>query len=152
MDKDHGEEVFGVFCDVLQDLVFMFAERADEDVFESDAGPFIRAGMEFKGQMSGGLRLSLPERMCKEVASNMLGVDEDHELISDGGQDSVKELLNTVCGQMLTRIAGTDPVFDLTVPEISPLAEEEWIELLESDTAISAIVDDNPVLLELWMD
>lgn len=152
MDKDHSEEVFEVFCDVLQDLVFMFAERAEDEEMVPGSGPFIQAGMEFKGQMSGGLRLSVPERMCKEVASNMLGVDEDHELVSDGGQDSVKELLNTICGQMLTRIAGTDPVFDLTVPEITPLAEDEWIEIKGSDTAIGAIVDDNPVLLEIWMD
>ena len=85
--------------------------------------------MTFVGVMQGSVGVVVLPEMCLEVAANMLGVDPDDEEAMDKGRDALKELLNITCGHLLTNIAGEEPVFDLTVPEVTELSAERWQEL-----------------------
>lgn len=140
------------FCEVLENLAFMFGETADEEELPASVSDCILATMSFSGAMSGRLELAVPRAMCPEIAANVLGVDPDDERVSSGGDDALKELLNVTCGQMLTRLAGEEPVFDLSVPVVSGLDDKAWTVMAKAPDVAMLLVDERPALLRLILD
>ena len=89
----------------------------------------------------------MPAEMCPELAANVLGLDEDDEKVEEKARDALKELLNVSCGNILTELAGTEPVFDLSVPIVSDIGLDVWEDLKNNEDFVSLIVDDYPALL-----
>ena len=149
MSEDHEETIMKVFSDVAESLAFMFVEPPDDEPLPEPDSPCVLTKMDFRGPFTGTLALATPESLCPEIAANVLGLDPDDELIAAKPHDALKELLNVTCGNLLTAIAGDEPVFDLTVPEVSALEEDSWNALKESPGAVALILEDRPVLLKL---
>ena len=149
MQVEQNELVSDVFCEVLEKLAFMFGEAVEKEELASDTSEYIRAMMSFTGAMSGKLGLVVPKEMCPEIAANVLGMDPDDELVAAQAIDALKEVLNVVCGNVLTALAGERAMFDLSVPEISTLNAAEWTTTLHEPQTWAFLVDDIPVLLEL---
>lgn len=149
MDAETKSQLGEVFCDVLQNLSFMFAELLDEGELPVFQGEFRQARMGFMGPFQGALRLVVPAGMTVELAANMLGLDPDDEETATRSDDALRELLNVTCGHVLTTIAGEGPVFDLTIPEVSELSAEDAAALAHSPEMITIGVDENPVLLQV---
>ena len=151
MEIERKELVSEVICDVFETLAFMFGELAErEDLPESPASG-VGAKMTFDGDMAGEIAIAVPKRMCKEIAINILGMDMNEDLQLDA-TDSLKEVLNVICGQLLTSIAGDVPVFDLSVPEVSSLDGTEWANLRDDPETSAFLVDENPVLLRFSLE
>ncbi len=138
-----------VFCDVIESLAFMFGDAAENGELPASQGDCVLASMTFSGPISGRLELAVPGEMRPEIAANVLGVDPDDELVLMGADDALKELLNVVCGQVLTRMAGDEPVFDLSVPEVSDLEASAWAAMAQTPGVAKVLIDENPVLLRL---
>lgn len=138
-----------VFCDVVESLAFMFGEAADEDELPASAAGYILATMSFSGPMTGRIELAVPREMRVEIAANVLGVDPDDEQAVSGADDALKELLNVTCGQVLTRLAGEEPVFDLSVPVVSDLGDVAWTAMTQAPDVAKVVVDESPALLRL---
>ena len=149
MPNEHSEILQEVFCDVVEKLAFMFGEVAEKDDMPPVEGESIQARMAFTGPMSGSLLVAAPVEMCPVIAANVLGMEPDDENVQTRATDALKELLNVICGNALTAIAGEDPIFDLTVPEASLLSSESWAQLLDDPETLTFIVEDQPVLLQL---
>ncbi|MCE5229371.1 chemotaxis protein CheX [bacterium] len=149
MKTEHAEALSDTFCRVIEQLAFMFAEPAEPDVVPQPAGPCVAVAMEFSGVFGGSLRLAVPAAICAELAGNMLGMDLDDGEAAARGTDSLKELLNITCGNILTEIAGTEAVFTLTIPAAEPLEPGKWDEFRRREGALAFLIDDNPALLEL---
>ena len=146
---EHNPLLRDVFFQILEDLAFMFAEEPeDEEIFGTGA-PYVNVSMTYNGPSTGTLSLSVPEELCPEIAANVLGLDPDDEIITAKPHDALKELLNVICGNLLTEMAGEDPVFDLSIPEVRPLDTEGWNTMRVEPTTESFSVDDYPVLLGL---
>jgi len=141
-----------VFCDVLEKLAFMFGEPVSREELPEPGPENVRAAMTFSGNMSGSLALAVPADMCVEIAANVLGMDPDDEIVASRGIDALKEVLNVVCGQVLTAIAGEEPIFDLSVPSVETLDPDGWNNLLNESTTAPFLVDDRPVLLQLSLE
>ena len=141
-----------VFEDVLEKFAFMFADATEIDDLPDPEDDIMQVGMSFSGTFRGELVLALPTGMGAEIAANVLGVDAQDPKACAGAPDAAKELLNVVCGRVLTEIAGETPVFDLSVPQVSQLALEAWTELKEQPDAVAFLVDDYPVLLRANID
>jgi CheY-like chemotaxis protein len=45
----------------------------------------------------------------------------EDDLVRERALDSLKEMLNVTCGQLLTSFAGEGPVFDLSIPTVAEL-------------------------------
>lgn len=148
MGNDYTGELTRIFSDVLEQFAFMFADPPES---ESPAlgEDLIVASMTFRGPFQGALTLAAPRSMGPVLAANVLGLDPDDELVSRAPFDALKELLNVTCGNVLTAIAGEEPVFDLTVPEIEERPAGDWGSLHAADNTIYYLVDDFPVLLHL---
>ncbi|HOZ46099.1 MAG TPA: chemotaxis protein CheX [Candidatus Hydrogenedentes bacterium] len=151
MEANSKELVSEAFCEVLENLAFMFGEVADTEDVPASAGGQVLAAMSFSGPMCGRIELAVPRAMRVEIAANVLGVDTDDEQAMASADDALKELLNVTCGQLLTRLAGEEPVFDLSVPVVSELDDEAWARMAEASDAIVILVDENPALLRLAM-
>ena len=149
MSSEYRETVTTVFCDVLENLAFMFGDEVPREEIPPVTGEYVRAQMTFDGAFVGALLLAVPTTMCPEIAANVLGLDPDDEMVATVGEDALKELLNVICGRVLTEVAGEEPVFDLSVPEVETLTDDAWQALLASPDTIALMVDEEPVLLRL---
>ena len=125
----------------------MFGDPAEET--PEYPGDTIRASMRFIGPSQGMLALAVPREICPQIAANVIGLEPDDEKVNTHAEDAIKELLNVTCGQVLTTMAGDEPVFDLTVPVVELLSEDGWSDMIESPNTIAVIMDDLPLLLHL---
>jgi CheY-specific phosphatase CheX len=109
--------------------------------------------MSFSGDSEGSLALAVPTKLCSEIAANVLGVDAETDLPDGQASDALRELLNVVCGHVLTALAGGKAVFDLSVPTVRDLDFAGWQSLRDEANTIAFIVDDSPALLRIcWED
>lgn len=144
------EMVRGVFAKVLEKQVFLFAE--DLDVSEiPDGGDWVEARMAFHGPFGGSLSLALPREAELEIAANFLGKEADDPEVAKCAEDSIKEILNMVCGHMLTELAGEDPVFDLSIPKLHALSEADRSALAALPDVLGFDVEGRPALLRFQL-
>jgi len=149
MNSQHQETLTTVFSEIIESLAFMFVEDPEDDTVFTTGTEFVQVQMGFSGPFKGDLTIAVPVDMCPELASNVLGLDPDDELVTHNPYDALKELLNIICGNLLTALAGEEPVFDLTIPEVTLLDKAGWTAFMEKEGTVRFVADDNPVLLRL---
>ena len=76
----------------------------------------LTAHVRFEGPFTGIVSLSMPAALARELAANMLGLEPEDTEAGARGRDCVGELLNMVCGNLLPRLAGAVPAFDIGAP------------------------------------
>lgn len=145
-------EIERTFAMVLEKQVFMFAEPIDPAGFDPGGGAWLAVTMGFSGEFPGRVLLAAPEAMAPEVAANFLGVDSCSEAAIAEAPDAIKELLNILCGNLLTALAGVEPVFELTTPRVAPLPGPEAIALAGEPGVQVFQVDDHCMLLRVDLD
>jgi len=79
----------------------------------------VRAQVKFSGHFSGVLFVDVTESLLLLLANNMLGLELGFPS-AERQQDCFGELSNVLCANLLTRLAGSKPVFDLEAPQILP--------------------------------
>lgn len=150
--SERNSIVAKVFCDVLEKSVFMFGERVDANTLADQEGEFALASIRFTGQVAGTLEIAVPRAMCAEMAANMLGTEPGDEASTHQAEDTLKEILNVMCGNLLTVLAGDTAVFDLTIPQLASLSPEGWSRLARDSATLGFDVDGiSAVLLRLDM-
>ncbi len=149
MLTDSRDVASEVFCSVLEQVAFLFAEVAQVQDLAGLDRPFVEASMSFDGQLRGRLTMALPAAACPQIAANMLGLEAQDEAAAAWALNSLKELLNVTCGHILTSLAGDRPVFDLSIPQVSEVDAEAVRALAAEGGAVGFLVEDYPVLLRL---
>ena len=144
---EHRQTLIQVLNDVLEQLAFMFGEEVEPAELPAPGGVCVRAEMAFAGPMNGSLKIAVTEEMCPEIAANILGAEPDDDRVMEKARDALKELLNITCGQVLTAIAGEEPVFDLSVPQAAEITPEEWQAMAMAPEMAAVLADDYPVLI-----
>lgn len=147
----HCAELGEVFPEVAEKMAFMFAENVEDDEFPDEVGDPVEARISFVGPSKGVITMAVSKSMCPVLAANTLGIDAADEGAAEKGLDSLKELLNVVCGNVLTRIAGDEPVFELSIPELHDIDGMEWQNLRKRSGALTFMLDDYPVILQISM-
>lgn len=142
-----------VFSSVLERESFMFAAPMDKSEVVSSSEMF-EADISFSGEnVAGNLSLVLPKPLTLELAGNMLGAEPEEEFVQEQASDALGELLNVLCGQFLTTVEGEVPIFDLGVPVVTPLTNDQWQELLRQEfTSVLMVEDEYNVLLKLKLE
>ncbi len=147
MNSELRNIIIKVTCETFEKLAFMFGEQAEKDEVEAESEDYIMATMSFSGDKQGKIGIVVPVEITPTIAHNILGIDEDEELPSGSDEDALKEVLNTMCGQFLTSIYGSEPVFNLTIPEAERVDAEKFEEILEMEKTMAIDIDDSPVLV-----
>lgn len=147
MHNDLEEMISSVFINIIETMAFMFGEVVAKDDLPESADDYFLASMGFSGERSGTVSLVVPSEMCDEISANILGLDPGDERVRSNPCDALNEVLNVTCGRILTELAGTAPIFDLTVPELKKLDRAGYESVLEETGIICFIVDEYPVIL-----
>jgi CheY-specific phosphatase CheX len=80
--------------------------------------PDIAASMTFAGPTVGRLTLRVSSEVLPTLTLNMLGEYEGVADREEKSYDALREVLNMICGNLLTSWHGEDPVFKLSTPLI----------------------------------
>jgi CheY-specific phosphatase CheX len=113
------EAVIASTMHVLETSAFMSAwPCAETEQPDQLPLPDIAASMTFRGHCRGRFTLRLSSALLPLLTENMLGEAEEAGAPGEKGRDALKELLNMICGNVLTAWQGDAPVFDLSPPEI----------------------------------
>ena len=152
MPTDYREQLCEAFAEVLEKMAFLFCDEADKDELPSDSRSHLMVKISFRGPVVGTLMVTVPHEVCSDLAINVMGLDDDEQVDDEQARDALKELANVTCGHMLTAIAGSEPVFDLTVPQIVEIDESEWKRVLAHKDSLAFLIDENPVLMRLRID
>jgi len=147
LKNDHENLLRDTFSNVIEKLAFMFVEEVEEKKPIKTDSKFLKARMTFDGAMAGVFTIVVSEKMCSEIAVNILGLDSDDRIGKEQMSDALKEVLNVVCGNFITALAGDRPVFELSLPVVSEINASSKKALLNEPEAIELFVDDSPVLL-----
>lgn len=135
---------------VLEDAAFVFAMPREEPPPAPDEWAPVGVRLTFRGPFGGYCEIWAPPALAKILSANMLGVDEDTPDAQETYCDALKETLNILCGNLLTEMAGEDPVFDLKTPTV-----QERLEPLPTDDSSVEIwldADGHPILIRARID
>lgn len=102
--------------EVFAGLAFMSVSEDAADARDAAGDRWIEATIAYSGAARGCLRLRCPWSFSLELAGNLLSVQPNDPQIELKAVDAVKELLNILCGRVLTTVYGDKPIFDLTPP------------------------------------
>ena len=151
MNNEVKRGIEEVVCDVTEIFGFMFGDPAqpeDEELCAPEEA--VSAEVAFEGSADGCLYVYTSLDAAKEMSCNLLGLDEADE---QQGLDTLQELVNQFCGQLLTTLAGEEPAFTLGIPQARRLAGDEWDGVLQAGDTLCFVMDgDYPLLLRLESD
>jgi len=145
MPPEHQPTIERVLTDVMEQMAFVFADPAEADELPAQLDDAVAVSLSFRGAASGSLELVTSASVCRELAVNLSGDDEagdDPRL----GRQALMELTNVICGQLLTAVAGPEPVFDLDPPRLGEGAEA-WTRMRADDGVLGFLAEDQPLLL-----
>jgi two-component system chemotaxis response regulator CheY len=147
--QDVTDLLRSTFGTVLEQFVLMDADDAPVAAHDDDdlRTRLVEAHMSFRGRMCGSMTLLAPLALCREMAANVLGVDEEDARADDGAGDTLGEVLNMTCGLLVN--SGDSPnATDLTPPTIVAVGVDEWDRVADAPNAIRFSVEGRPALLQ----
>ncbi len=134
-----------VISEVLEELTMMMVEKTETfDGFQ----PYLCGSIDFKGTVSGQLSIECTSDFSNALAGNLLGLDES-EITEAHRWDALGELLNIICGNMVTRIFDDTTPFKLSAPQIDMVEEDSLPE--DTEQEVKLVIDDFPVKFGLTM-
>lgn len=135
--------------EVLEKMAFMMLMPPEEPLPNPEQS--IRATICFSGVVSGQINLLAGNELIEMMAANFMGVEPDDPEANEKRTDAFKEILNTVCGVLLPKLASSPAdVFDITIPEAHEInTQEEWDTLIKENDAVIMDCDFNP--LAFWI-
>jgi len=100
------------------------------------------ASISFSGLEAGRLILALSPEILPSLVASMLGIEEAEDCEANGGEDALLEVLNIICGNVLTEIFGRDPIFDLQPPTlIEPNDAQAMLSSLPNEHRVAFAVE-----------
>lgn len=144
INEEKQAQIRASFLDTIERMAFMFGEAADSPEIPPESD-ILHCAMTFKGQRNGGVAIAMPAELCAELASNLLGADPGEVEDPAQNEDALKELLNVVCGQLLTALEGDVADFRLSIPAIVE-ADDETVAAYD---AFDFQVDGHPIKLSV---
>jgi len=126
-------------------MAFIFVAEPDEN--SPPPQYTLQARIAYKGPRRGTLQLRCDGRFAAVLAGNLLGVDAADAAAEQQRLDALKELMNVVCGNLVTALYGTEALFELTLPEVTPLLPGEPPGPFKADDVYVFVAEDHVVEL-----
>lgn len=101
--------------EIVEELTLMMVEAEDGPV-DFPTGIVGRIG--FTGPAEGELAVRCEAELGADLASNMLGVDPGDDEAQTKACDALGEMLNVICGNLVTRLFDEERPFTLSIPEV----------------------------------
>lgn len=151
MTDERRERIGEIIVGIIEKQAFLLGEPAGRDELAGELDGGFKAAVNFSGHASGNLRLLASQATCQELAANVLGVDEE-DIDDAAARDAIGEMLNVLCGNILTELAGEDPIFDLTPPTVEAAGADDWEAALNAPGALAFLMEDEPFVVSLSVE
>jgi len=133
MEKNLKDHLHQSAVLTFEELTFMFTD-AEPDAEQLDASFEAGASVRFRGPIEGALTVCLYGNVLSALSRNMLA---DLENPSREMQlDTLKEVVNVICGNLLPRIGGEEAVFDLNPPDVVTSGDRSAEEGMQSCSVV----------------
>lgn len=152
MNKNYNDLLNETVSEVFETIAFMLPMEVDIDSDNPEASQdnIMTIGISFEGFASGELIISFPGELAKLVAANILGVDEDDPDVEAKSIDASKELLNIICGNLLPKLYGDEPVFNLHAPYLIDKFNSE-ISVKDSENLSQIKLEVEDFIVSCWL-
>jgi CheY-specific phosphatase CheX len=137
----------GVGKQVLENLSFLLIMPGLGEEPGPPSEDSLMACVKFKGHFSGRLVAIVPKAILSELAHNMLGLEMGEPVNGRQQIDALGELANVITGNVLGKMAGPEPVFNLEPPKIM-----RKVAFHDTDTVVRLPVDEEVVELRLHLE
>jgi len=115
--------------------------------------PEVAATITFSGAREGRLTLRVASSILPTLSQNMLGNFDEGETPIEKAQDAFKEVLNMMCGNLLTAWYGPDSVFKLHPPGVlAPEGESESETAPLPDVSVKFCIENTICLVEAHIE
>jgi len=152
-DHNCRESLKEIVSQVFEQTAFLFPEPVDlADGISFDDLELFLVTINFTGEAEGETSLILPMEMCRELSANILGEDSVDGDDKEKYIDAVKELLNIITGQLLTRLFGHTALFNLSAPALVELNREEFFSTIEQKEYCCHLIEQYPVITTLTLN
>lgn len=144
MKNENLELLATITGDILEQFAFIFIDEqvdtCNTDINEWDC---IGSKIDFTGDFSGKIELHVSADLAKEIAENMLAIENvtDQQKLEDG----IKELCNIITGNFITAAYKSNDV-KIGIPTTIPLGSER---IAEDKVYTWFNVDNNQILIIL---
>lgn len=148
MQSENKARLLEVIQDVLEQFAFIFVEEELQSWNLSNDSTLLWSGIRFYGsEFSGTLELASSARLCREIARNTLGEEDDNSLPKDAEFMALQELANILCGNLVARIYGPEASFKLHPPQSSEMSFDKWHNMAQSKDTLIIAAEDQPLLV-----
>lgn len=152
IDPNRRESLNEIVVRVFEQTAFLFLEPADlAGGISFDNMELVQVHISFSGDAEGEVSLVLPLEMCRELSSNILGEDISESDDRDKCIDAIKEVLNIITGQLLTKLFGYRALFNLSSPQVMELNREEFFSTIEEKDYTCHFAEEYPVITTLMI-
>jgi hypothetical protein len=118
MSNISSNQLAALVTDALERTAFVVVDPCDEADGTTPPPDALHARIAYTGAEPGEVFVSASPGFLVELASSLLGVDEDDVALEAEGMDGLRELTNILGGSVLVAIGGEDHRFSLGLPEV----------------------------------
>jgi hypothetical protein len=114
-------DLAAIVTEVLGDLAFMVGDDAPAAL--PPGAVWLQCEIQYEGPVGGTLCCWCTRDFAIQLAANLLGIEPDEGDAQVGAADAVRELLNVLCGQLVTAWYGQTAIFNLSIPTVRECVE-----------------------------
>jgi hypothetical protein len=109
-------DLHAVVMDVLGELAFMVT---DDQSLEPPVGTvWMQGEVTYYGPLAGTVRCWCTRAFAARLSANLLGLEPEDGEAQFAAEDAVREFMNVLCGQLVTKWHGTGTIFNLSIPKV----------------------------------
>lgn len=140
--------ITGATLRVVETSAFMTIWSWSEEDGEQES-PDVAASMVFRGPCTGRLTLRVHSSLLPTLIQNTLGELDENDSPEEKSRDALCEVLNMICGNLLTEWQGEEAIFNLSPPEI---VSPETADPRPPDIRVPFTIEGTRAIVEIVID
>lgn len=120
MTPEQKEAVIACMLDVSSEFAFLMLDYLESLSAEMHTAPMLCSTLSFSGDHAGMITIQMDRNLAREVAANLLNIDEDSVMAESSAPESVNEFINVIGGHLVTILFGEEADVNLGTPQCTP--------------------------------
>lgn len=108
--------------EVIEELALVMVEEPET---RPEFSPDTVAWIEVTGSITGQIIVRCRKELGILLASNLLGIDPEDAQAQEKASDAIGEMLNVICGNLITNFFGVEKTFNVSIPRVADISHIE---------------------------
>jgi len=104
--------------EVIEELALVVVEEPET---RPEFSPDTVAWIEVTGSITGQIIVRCRRELGILLASNLLGIDPEDAQAQEKASDAIGEMLNVICGNLITNFFGAEKTFNVSIPRVADI-------------------------------